>query len=340
MVKKKDLLKKIRKILFFSFGPKINYRKLNPLKFNWQKIKEALKVACLSFLIIFIILITVDLFKSDFISEEEENQKLSEDIAQTVIDYMDDNYFFPQKQVKGCNVAKISIHGLLVDYIGLDSLNNFGSPMYDETASEDVISEIKEADNNQQIKAIVMEVDSSGGFPSAAEEIYDAIKHTHKPVIAYIRNFGSSASYWAIANANYIIALAGADVGSIGVTSSYVDNVKKNFKEGYTFHKLSTGKFKDLGNPDKPLTEEERKLIMRDLNIVNNIFIDDVSLGRSIKRQDLVKIADGSSMTGKMAVQYKLIDQTGTMYDVEKHIEKIIKQEAKICKDKPKFPRF
>jgi protease-4 len=282
---------------------------------------------------VFIILLTIDLLNSDFIDEKEEDRKIAEDIGQMVIDHLDENYFTPEEQKRNCNVAKIPIHGVLIDYIGYDSLSDSGYPMYDEVASEDIISKIKKAENNEQIKAIIMEVDSVGGYPPAAEEIYDAIRRAQKPVVTYIRGSGVSASYWAIASSDYIIALSSADVGSIGVSGSYVDNARKNLKEGFTFHELSTGKFKDLGNPDKPLTKEEKKLIMRDLNIVKDIFIDDVSAGRKIDRQELVKIADGSSMTGKMAVQYKLIDQTGTIYDVEEYIEKLIKQEVKICED-------
>ena len=158
-----------------------------------------------------------------------------------------------------CSVTGINLHGQLYTYIPKHN-DNDTSFNYDVVSSENVIESIKEANDDEKIKAIVVEVDSPGGSPVAALEISNAIKSSSKPVVAFIRETGASAAYWSISSAGKIFASENSNVGSIGVTSSYVSNAIKNEKDGYTYNQLSIGKFKDAGSFNKPLTEEERAI--------------------------------------------------------------------------------
>lgn len=229
-----------------------------------------------------------------------------------------------------CNVLGINLHGELYTYIPEgnkdDALSN-----KDVVASETVMGQLQRAQDDESIKAVIIEVDSPGGYPVAGEEIADAIKNTNKPVVAFIRQSGTSAAYWAITTAERIFASKNSDVGSIGVTTSYVDNVSKNKKEGLSFIQLSTGKFKDTGNPDKPLTEEEKALIMRDLKIVHANFIKDVSVNRNIPIEKVRAIADGSSMLGEKAKEIGLIDEIGGYNEVKNYIGEKIGTKADVC---------
>jgi protease-4 len=86
---------------------------------------------------------------------------------------------------------------------------------------------------------------------------------------------------------------------------------KRTQKEGLRFVSLSSGKYKDYGNPDKPLTAEERALLERDLKIYHDQFIKEVSENRNLPIEDVAKLADGSSMPGELALHNKLIDALG-----------------------------
>lgn len=229
-----------------------------------------------------------------------------------------------------CSVLGINLHGELVTYIpahaDMDPTFN-----YDAIASENVVGYINMANDNPNIKAIIVEVDSPGGSPVAGEEIANAIKNSNKPVIAMVRQTGASASYWAISGAKRIFASKNSDVGSIGVTGSYLSNVEKNKKSGYTYVQLSIGKYKDAGNPDKPLTAEEKALFLRDANIIYNNFIETVSRNRNIPIQKVKSIADGSTFLGQKAKELGLIDEIGGISEVDKYISKTIGEKSQIC---------
>jgi protease-4 len=86
-----------------------------------------------------------------------------------------------------------------------------------------------------------------------------------------------------------------------------------------------------MGNPDKPITQEEKALMMRDIKDVYNIFLEQVSLYRGVPIDELRKVADGSSMLAKRAKDSWLIDEIGSSYDAIDYISKIIKEKAEVC---------
>ena len=233
-------------------------------------------------------------------------------------------------QESDCNVLGINLHGQILTYIPIDS----GESLIKDTdlvSSDTVLYYIKQAKEDEKIKAILLEIDSPGGLPVAGEEIANALKSSAKPTVAFIRQTGMSAAYWAATGAGRIFASKNSDVGRIGVTQSYLDNVNKNQKEGLSFVQLSAGKYKDTGNPDKPLSQEEINLFMRDLNIIHQNFIDAVSINRSIPLEEVKKIADGSSILGERAKELGLIDEIGSLPEVEKYLYEKIGEEVNVC---------
>jgi protease-4 len=113
------------------------------------------------------------------------------------------------------------------------------------------------------------------------------------------------------AASDFLIASAMSDVGSIGVNMSYVEESKKNEEEGLTYVQLMTGKFKDIGSPNRPITDEERELLQADLDIIHNEFIDIVADYRELPRGEVVALATGASMPGRRALEADLIDAIG-----------------------------
>ena len=230
-----------------------------------------------------------------------------------------------------CSVLGINLHGTLVTYIpesgSADDPEQYQAQYGDAISSESIVSSIWQANHDDSIKALVLEIDSSGGYPVAGEEIAEALKESTKPTVAVIRQSGLSAAYWAATGAERIFASRNSDVGSIGVTSSYLENINKDKK----YIQLSSGKFKDAGDPDRPITDEEKQLFMRDLKIVHQNFIEDVATNRNISIDAVKAIADGSSVLGDKALSLKLIDEIGGWSKVEDYLEQTIGEKPEVC---------
>ncbi len=232
-----------------------------------------------------------------------------------------------------CNVIGINMHGHLMTYIPKEDYNDSGDLKVDDVSSESIYFTVKDAQDKDNIKAIIVEIDSGGGDPTAAEELVKSFKSSSKPVIAYIRGMGASAAYWSATGASRIFALPSSQVGSIAVNSSYLDNVKYNQKNGYTFNELTSGKFKNILSNDKPLTEEERALIMKDVYATHEEFIKAVAENRKLDIGKVKEIANGWAYTGRDALKLGLIDEIGGLDEVSNYLKTNIldDQEANIC---------
>ena len=249
-----------------------------------------------------------------------------------------DEAAYPSDEVskESCNVIGLEIRGCILTYKPDnydDALKLSDDGSCDTiTASEEVVSYLREASKDEKIKAVLIEIDSPGGMPVAAEEIAEGIKTLGKPSVAWIRGTGTSAAYWVASAAGTIVASSNSDVGSIGVTYSYLDNVEKNTKDGLTYNMLSAGKYKDIGNPDKPLTADERSLIERDLNIIRDNFISAVAVNRKLSESKVRALADGSSMLGAAAKNNGLVDLLGTQETVYDSLKQLLGGEKpEIC---------
>ena len=285
-----------------------------------NKYRELLKGICI-FLVAFAIgyggIKVVNIFKAGLQNNSSSDSTMSDSTTNT------------ENTCVG-NVVGINLHGTIMTYIP-NHADNDSFFDYDSTASEDVVWTIKKANEDEKIKAILVEVDSSGGYPVAGEEISNAIKNSDKPVVGLIRQMGASAAYWAISSADKIFASKNSDVGSIGVTQSYLSNVKKNNKDGYTFEQLSAEKYKDAGSADKSLTAEERALFIRDINIVYENFMEDISQNRKIPIEKVKSFADGSTVLGEKAKELGLIDEIGGINEVETYLEETMGEKPEIC---------
>ena len=206
------------------------------------------------------------------------------------------------------NIATININGYITTYM-LRATD--GSEPKDMVSSDEVVSCINEIKKDNNVKGLILRINSTGGSPEASEEIANAVQGLNKHTVAVIRESGDSGAYLIASATNRVFASELSDVGGIGVTYSYLDNSQKDVQEGLTFNQLSVGKFKDTGNPDKPLTAEEETLFMRDANILYQDFIEKVSTNRKLDVEKVKQLADGSSMLGLQAKESGLIDEIG-----------------------------
>lgn len=233
----------------------------------------------------------------------------------------------------GCNVVGINVHGCIITYA--PAADEGVSPVPEGcdaiTVSEDIMNVLEQASHNKNIQAVLLDIDSGGGQPQAAVEIEAALKASGLPSVAWIRGYGDSAAYWIASAADTIIASKESDIGSIGVTSSYTDNAKKNIQEGLTYNSISTGKYKDAGNLDKPLTPDERALIEKGNRITLEHFIETVATNRGLSVEAVRALADGSSWLGAEALSLGLIDKLGTYPEVLALLREGLQEEPVIC---------
>lgn len=138
------------------------------------------------------------------------------------------------------NVAAIKIQGDIVGY------ENEVQDEYIQTSAESIVNFINDINQIDNIKAIIVEIDSPGGYLVPGEEICNALKRTEKSTIAVIKDIGASSAYMIASGTDIIYASKYSEVGSIGVTMSYLDYSEQNKYEGITYQQLSSGEFKKL----------------------------------------------------------------------------------------------
>jgi protease-4 len=229
-----------------------------------------------------------------------------------------------------CTALSISLHGSIITYTAEHAEGDTYFD-YDVTSSDYVDYLITTANEDPDIHGIIVEVDSGGGSPVAGEEIANAIKRSKKPVVAYIRDMGASSAYMAASTADRIFASKSSNIGSIGATMSYISSAESNMTNGFTYEQLSSGKFKDSGSPDKELTEEERALFMRDINILHDNFVKVVAENRNLPVEEVMKIADGSTVLGERAKELGLIDEIGGRAEAEALLSTMTGVETEVC---------
>ena len=226
-----------------------------------------------------------------------------------------------------CNTAQIKINGQLVEYKSADE-----NTWTDETVSSNVLVFLDNIENNPAIKAVIIEINSGGGSPIGGQNIANALKRMSKPTIALIERQGLSSSYWLSTGASKIYASNISDVGDIGIIQEQYQQVNKDKQDGYTYTILTSNKYKAIGSYHVALTEDDKKLLMRDIMKMHNIFVDEVARNRHLDRNVVAKLADGSTMMGVDALKAGLIDELGDMFAVKNYLAGQIGEEVNTCK--------
>ncbi|MBI4086946.1 S49 family peptidase [Candidatus Kaiserbacteria bacterium] len=208
-----------------------------------------------------------------------------------------------------CNIAVAPVMG---DIVTVPYASNPEDPAAGGGANVDaVLAYLRQAENDPYIEGILVRIDSYGGMPAGSEMIANAVKNSALPSVGLIREAGTSGGYLIATGADVVIASPFSDVGSIGMTMSYVENWEQNERDGLRYVPLASAEFKDYGDPNKPLTSAEHALIERDLKIYHEQFVKEVAENRNLPIEEVAKLADGSSMPGSLALEHKLVDVLG-----------------------------
>jgi len=203
-----------------------------------------------------------------------------------------------------CNIAVLPLEGTILPFHGIGDFEMVITP-------ETVESFLDAVEKEEGIDGVLIEINSPGGTPVASERIAERLRSSDLPVVGLAGDMAASGGYMIAAATDYLIASPMSDIGSIGVTMSYVEESKKNEEEGLTYVQLTTGKYKDIGSPNRPITDDERALLESDLQIVHNRFVDMVADYRQLDRQKVADLADGSAMPGVRALENGLVDKLG-----------------------------
>ena len=199
----------------------------------------------------------------------------------------------------GQKVAIVEIEGTIID-------------------TSDVVRELREDLDNSAVRAVVVRINSPGGVVGPTQEVYGELRRLRKagkPVVASLGAVAASGGYYIAAAANRIYANPGTLTGSIGVIMQLA-NVEGLFKKiGVDYVVVKAGAHKDIGNPSRPMTAEERRILQALLDDVHAQFIDAVADGRHLERRAVVAFADGRIFSGAQAKSLHMVDALGGLED-------------------------
>lgn len=210
-----------------------------------------------------------------------------------------------QLGASGRKIAIVYAEGAIVDGAGKDQ----GVVWGDKVARD--LRELRQDDN---VKAIVLRVNSPGGSVSASETIQREVRLAQKvkPVVVSFGTVAASGGYWISTYSDRIFAEPTTITGSIGVFGLLFDvQGLANDKLGLTFDTVKTGKFADLGTITRPKTEAELAIIQSSVDWVYDQFIGKVAESRKLDRAAVQEIAQGRVWSGSEALKLGLVDEIG-----------------------------
>jgi len=223
-----------------------------------------------------------------------------------------------EKRSSKASVALIYVDGLIMTGTMEPSLFGETKDAYSTTLRR-VLANARDDDN---VKAVVLRVDSPGGSALASDIIWQATTGLAeaKPLVVSMGNVAASGGYYVSADAVTIFADAGTITGSIGVIGGKL--VTKGLWDwlGVSFHELSLGQNADLYNTNRRFDDRQRVLVRKHMQYVYDLFIDRVTRGRGDRlAKDINEVAGGRVYTGKQAQTLGLVDRIGGLENAIAH---------------------
>lgn len=176
---------------------------------------------------------------------------------------------------------------------------------------EKIQKELAIAEKSDDIKGVVIRVNSPGGSALASDIIYNSIKNLTKPVYISMGGVAASGGYYISAAGDKIYADKETLTGSIGVITM-IPNVSEFLKKAeINYSVISKGKYSDMGSLVRDLTEDEKDKIRASSLKVYEEFVDRVAEGRNMTREEVLKSAEGRVWLGEEAKEIGLVDEIG-----------------------------
>ena len=200
-------------------------------------------------------------------------------------------------------VAVVYAEGEIVDGKGQD-----GEVGGDRFAK--IFSKLRQDDN---VKAIVLRINSPGGSAAAAEIMQREIKLTRavKPVIVSMGDVAASGGYWIATDSNRIFAEPDTITGSIGVFGLLFNIQKLGNNNGITWDTVKTSQYADSQTASRPRSPQELAIYQQSVDRIYNIFLGKVAQGRKLSTEKVAEIAQGRVWSGTSAKAIGLVDEIG-----------------------------
>ena len=182
---------------------------------------------------------------------------------------------------------------------------------------EPTIEELAKFRRDGSIKAVVVRIESPGGGVSSSQELYEEIRRTaqEKPVVVSMGSVAASGGYYIACAAQKIYANPGTITGSIGVILQFTNFEELLKKIGFRMEVVKSGPYKDVGNPGREMTPEEKAYLQKLVDNVHQQFVRDVARGRHMNVEKVQEVADGRIFTGEQAMELGLVDELGDLKD-------------------------
>lgn len=195
---------------------------------------------------------------------------------------------------------------------GID--NNSSS--YEETGinSKKMVKELNKLKENDDVKAVVLRINSPGGSAFGSEQIWYALQQLKekKPVIVSMGDYAASGGYYIACNADTIVAEPTTLTGSIGIFGM-IPNMKGLLQDklGLHNHFVKTNRMADFGDVTRPMTADEKALMQKNVNNGYDLFLTRCAEGRGMDKERINGMAQGRVWTGEKAKELGLVDLLG-----------------------------
>lgn len=213
------------------------------------------------------------------------------------------------KEDKGEEIAVYYAYGDIVDS-ETGGMMSSGHSIVGKTVCQD-LEDLMEDDD---VKAVVLRINSGGGSAYASEQIWHYVEmlKKKKPVVVSMGGMAASGGYYISSGANWIVAEPTTLTGSIGIFGMFPDMSELlTQKLGVKFDEVKTNRHSAFGTPARPFNEEEMRYLNKYIDRGYNLFRQRVAQGRKMKVENVEKIAQGRVWLGQDALKIKLVDELG-----------------------------
>lgn len=177
--------------------------------------------------------------------------------------------------------------------------------------------QLRQLRQDEDIKAVVLRINSPGGSVTASEEIQREVRLSRdkKPVIVSMGDYAASGGYWIATGANHIFAEPNTITGSIGVFGLQFNVQKLANSNGLTWDVVKTGRYADRTTISRPKTPQELAIAQKSVNQIYDQFLNKVAESRKLPKQKVAQIAQGRVWSGQDAKALGLVDEIGGIDD-------------------------
>ena len=218
------------------------------------------------------------------------------------------------KQMKSVPSAdKFSMNKVAVLY----AVGEIDSNAAGEMDSEKIVRELNRLADNDDVKAVVLRVNSPGGSAFGSEQMWFAAKQlrARKPLIVSMSDYAASGGYYMSCIADTIVAQPTTLTGSIGIFGMFPNFAGVTDKLGVNFSTVKTNELSDFGNTMRPMTDSERVILQNYINRGYDLFISRCAEGRNTSNDEIKRVAEGRVWTGADALSLGLVDVLGGLDD-------------------------